>query len=105
GPDRPFDLEAELSGEALVGGEIDHLARERALAALVVAAFLGVSVNRCERPAVLRAERGDPVEVGDQSQVAVRATDVLARGDGIVDYEDVEDRGHADAPAGGSFEA
>jgi hypothetical protein len=75
------------------------------LAAWVVAAFLGEPVDWCERPAVLRRQLGDPVEVRDQPEVTAWAADVLAGSNGVIDDEHVEDRGHADAPAGGSFEA
>jgi hypothetical protein len=100
----PLHLEAHPQREPAAGGFGDHTASERALAAGVDPALLGVAVDRGEGPAGLAREHGDPVEVGDQPQVAGRAADVLAGRDVVVDHEHVEHRRHADAPPGGALE-
>ena len=104
GADRPFHLEAHLQVQAVLEGLGGHAAGERPLAAGVDLPLLCVTVDRRPGPAGLSRERGDPLQVGDQPQVAAGAADVLARGDGVVDEEDVEHRRHPDAPAGGALQ-
>jgi hypothetical protein len=92
GADRPLHLEAHPQLQAALAGQAGHAAGERALAAGVDPALLGVPVDRRPGPAGHRGQRGEPAGVRDQAQVAAGAADVFARGDVVVDEEDVEHR-------------
>jgi hypothetical protein len=98
-PDRPLDLDRHPERDVAGRRQLGHPPGEAALVGDPRLALLGEPVGRRPGPARLRGQRDDPVEVGPQPQVAVRAAEQAGAGDRIVGEEGVEDRGHADAPA------
>ncbi len=105
GADGPLHLEAHPQLQAPLASLAGQAAGERALAPGVDPALLRVAVDRGPGPPALPSKHGQPVGVRDQTQVATRAGDVLARGDLVVDDEHVEHRRHADPPAGRALQA
>lgn len=98
--ERELDLKRHAQIQAAVGGGCGHTAREGALAGGVDLPILSVAVGGRPRPAGLGGEGGEPVEVGEEPQVAVRAADLGAGGDVVVEHEDIEHGRRAHAPPG-----
>jgi hypothetical protein len=89
--DHPLRLEAHSQAEAGGRGPVGHPAGELPLAGGVRTAQLVVAVHRGPGPAGLCGEGGEPVQVGDEPQIAVGAAEMLGFGDRVVGGEDVED--------------
>ncbi len=73
GPHHPLDLEAHPDVEPVVGRLRRGPSREAALTTGMLVAVLGVPVHRRPRPARLRRQAHETVEVRVQPQVAARA--------------------------------
>ena len=101
GPHHPLDLEAHLDVESVVGRLRRGPPGEAALTTGVLVAVLGEPVHRRPRPARLRRQAHETVEVRVQPQVSTGPTGDPARRDAVVDAEHVEHRRHADTPTGG----
>src|SRR5205807_1274395 len=78
----------------------DCFSGERALIEGMPVALLVVALTRRPRPAGLRGEHGDPVQIGVHTQIADGAGRELPGDRDVVDAERVEHRGDADPPRG-----
>src|SRR5207248_3643492 len=94
----PLDLEGGAQLKAVGPGPLDHGPGEGALAAGVRLALLGAAVRGRPRPAGLRGQRGEPVEVRVQPQVTRRPAGQPTGRDRVVHAEHVEHRRRADPP-------